>query len=174
MTEEVILVDQDDRQLGVMEKLAAHQAGVLHRAFSVFLFNSKNELLLQQRALDKYHSAGLWTNTCCSHPRPGEDAQNAAQRRLREEMGMSCDLTFVSKFIYKTHFDNGLFEHELDYMYIGQSDILPILNPHEANDFKYLGFEQIENDIKAKPEQYTVWFKLALPKIQQFFNDSGI
>ncbi|WP_118194637.1 isopentenyl-diphosphate Delta-isomerase [Albibacterium indicum] len=168
MTEEVILVDQDDRVLGTMEKLEAHRTGVLHRAFSVFLFNSKNELLLQQRALDKYHSAGLWSNTCCSHPRPGEDSLAAANRRLQEEMGLAADLTFISKLAYKTRFDNGLFEHELDYIYVGKSDALPTINPEEANGFKYLPLQQIKTELKHSPQQYTVWFKLAFPQIEQF------
>lgn len=173
MTEEVILVDQDDRVLGTMEKLEAHQTGVLHRAFSVFLFNSRNELLLQQRALDKYHSAGLWSNTCCSHPRPGEDSMAAAKRRLWEEMGLSADLKFISKLPYKTRFENGLFEHELDYIYIGKTDSLPTINPEEAKDFKYLSFQQIKAELKSRPDQYTVWFKLALPQIEQFCKLTG-
>lgn len=168
MTEEVILVNQDDQPIGTMEKLEAHQKGVLHRAFSVFLFNSNHELLLQQRAFDKYHSAGLWTNTCCSHPRPGEDALTAAHRRLEEEMGMHCPLQFISKFQYKTHFNNGLFEHEIDYIFVGRSDTLPQINTQEVNDFKYLSLQQIKTDITNRPEQYTAWFKLCIPEIEQF------
>src|SRR5690606_20819833 len=144
MTEEVILVDQEDKALGTMEKLEAHQTGVLHRAFSVFLFNSEGELLLQQRAFDKYHSPGLWSNTCCSHPRPGEDTLGAAKRRLHEEMGMECKLHFISKFLYKTRFENGLFEHELDHIFVGTTDSLPTINPQEANDFKFLSLAKIK------------------------------
>lgn len=166
MTEEVILVDQEDKALGTMEKLEAHQTGVLHRAFSVFLFNSAGELLLQQRALDKYHSPGLWSNTCCSHPRPGEDTLGAAKRRLQEEMGMECELRFISKFLYKTRFENGLFEHELDHIFVGTTDSLPKINPQEANDFKFLNLAQIKADVKNNPDQYTVWLKLALPQIE--------
>lgn len=169
MTEEVILVDQDDRPVGTMEKLEAHQKGALHRAFSVFIFNDKNELLLQQRASDKYHSSDLWTNTCCSHPRPDEETLAAAHRRLEEEMGMQCSLRFVSKFQYKSRFDNGLFEHEIDHIFIGQSDDLPQINPQEVRDFKYLTLAQIKADIKNHPDHYTTWFKLCFPEIERFF-----
>jgi len=124
-TEYVILVDTNDNDIGVMEKLQAHQEGKLNRAFSNFIFNDKNELLVQQRALSKYHSAGLWTNTCCSHPRPNETVKDSANRRLYEEMGLSCDLQIKTNFIYNTSFDNGLTEHELDYVLIGHIDQNP-------------------------------------------------
>lgn len=169
MTEEVILVDQDDNPIGTMEKLEAHQKGVLHRAFSVFIFNTKNELLLQQRALDKYHSAGLWSNTCCSHPRPDEAPLQAAKRRLNEEMGINSELTFISKFLYKTRFNNGLFEHELDYIYIGTSDTLPIINTEEVKDFRYAPLQQIKADLQSNPAHYTAWFKLCFSEIEQIF-----
>ena len=128
----VVLVDENDNELGVMKKMLAHEKGVLHRAFSVFIFNSKGELLLQQRANHKYHSAGLWTNTCCSHPRPNETIKDAAHRRLFEEMGMVCDLKIIDNFIYKANFDNGLIEHEFDYIIKGFSDAVPAINKDEV------------------------------------------
>lgn len=163
--EYVILVDEQDNEIGVMEKLQAHQEGMLHRAFSVFVFNDKNELLLQQRALSKYHSAGLWTNTCCSHPRPNETIKDAANRRLFEEMGMSCDLKIKTNFIYKTPFDNGLTEHELDYVLVGYTDRQPIINREEVENFKWLSVLDIKNDIALNPNTYTSWFKIALDSV---------
>ena len=138
--EEVILVDENDIAIGSMEKLEAHQKGILHRAFSVFIFNSNNELLLQRRALTKYHSSGLWTNTCCSHPQPNEDTLAAANRRLKEEMGMQTSLTHKTSFIYKTNFDNGLTEHEFDHVFIGHTDTNPTINPEEVDSYKWISF----------------------------------
>ena len=166
MTKEfVILVDEQDNDIGVMEKLQAHQEGLLHRAFSIFIFNDKNELLLQQRALSKYHSAGLWTNTCCSHPRPNETIKDAANRRLFEEMGMSCDLKIKTNFIYKTPFENGLTEHELDYVLIGSTNQNPIINKEEVASYKWLSVSDIKKDIVSNPNHYTSWFKIALDKV---------
>lgn len=166
MTNEyVILVDEQDNDIGVMEKLQAHQLGVLHRAFSVFIFNDKEQLLLQQRSLTKYHSAGLWTNTCCSHPRPNETIKDAANRRLFEEMGMSCDLKIKTNFIYKTSFENGLTEHELDYVLIGSSNQNPHINHDEVSSYKWLSIAEIKTDIISNPNQYTSWFKIALEKV---------
>jgi isopentenyl-diphosphate delta-isomerase len=145
--EYVILVDEQDNDIGVMEKLLAHQEGLLHRAFSIFIFNEKGELLLQQRALSKYHSAGLWTNTCCSHPRPNETIKDAANRRLFEEMGMSCDLKIISNFIYKTPFENGLTEHELDYVLTGITNQNPHINKDEVENYKWMPIEDIKKDI---------------------------
>lgn len=164
-TEFVVLVDERDVELGVMEKLEAHQKGLLHRAFSVFLFNSQNQLLLQQRALDKYHSPGLWTNTCCSHPRPNETIKDAAGRRLFEEMGISCDLTIKTSFIYKASFDNGLTEHELDYVLVGSYDQDPVINASEANAYGWMSIEELKKAIKAHPGNYTEWFKIAIDNI---------
>ncbi len=161
----VILVDEQDNDIGVMEKLKAHQEGLLHRAFSVFVFNDKDELLLQQRALSKYHSGGLWTNTCCSHPRPNETIKDAANRRLFEEMGMSCDLKIKTNFIYKAHFENGLIEHELDYVLIGSTSQNPNLNKEEVENFKWMSISDIKNDISHNPNLYTAWFKIALEKV---------
>lgn len=166
MEEYVILVDETDKELGVMEKMEAHQKGVLHRAFSVFIFNANGEMLLQQRALSKYHSAGLWTNTCCSHPRPGENIADAALRRLNEEMGLSVPLAMKTSFIYKAAFDNQLTEHELDYIFTGISTTDPQINPEEVNAFKWLSPHQVQEAIKAAPHQFTAWFKIAM---EQFF-----
>lgn len=169
--EHVILVDERDNEIGQMEKLAAHESGDLHRALSVFLFNSKGELLLQQRAWAKYHSPGLWTNTCCSHPRPGESSKDAAIRRLQEEMGMSCEIEKAFDFIYRAEFENGLIEHELDHVFIGSTDELPTINPEEVESWRYVSKESLIADIANNPDNYTVWFKICLPRvIDSFFN----
>lgn len=160
--EQVILVDKNDVPTGQMEKLEAHQKGLLHRAFSVFIFNSKNELLLQQRAKGKYHSAGLWTNTCCSHPRMGENNLDAANRRLDEEMGMTCDLKYAFNFLYKADFEDGLTEHELDHVFIGYSDVQPIINREEVESFRYTSLDSLQEDIKNHPNHYTSWLKICL------------
>lgn len=163
--EQVILVTQHDEPIGTMDKMEAHQKGVLHRAFSVFVFNSKNQLLLQRRALTKYHSAGLWTNTCCSHPRPNEENLSAANRRLKEEMGMETTLSYKTSFIYKTEFDNGLTEHEFDHVFIGNTDVDPKINTEEVDNFKWVSLEELKADIKTNPELYTSWFKIAIEKV---------
>lgn len=162
MNDCVILVDEQDREIGVMEKLQAHQEGKLHRAFSIFIFNDANELLLQQRAFSKYHSGGLWTNSCCSHPTPHETTLEAAHRRLKEEMGMSCDLEIKTSFVYKTPFDNGLTEHEYDYILIGHSNQQPIINSLEVENYKWQSLDAIKADILAHPNLYTSWFKIAI------------
>jgi isopentenyl-diphosphate delta-isomerase len=163
--EQVILVDEFDKPIGSMGKLEVHQKGLLHRAFSVFIFNDKGELLLQRRALSKYHSAGLWTNTCCSHPNPNEETLAAANRRLKEEMGMDTILIHKTSFIYKTPFDNGLTEHEFDHVFIGQSNENPIINPEEVDSFKWLSLEKLKEEIKKDPENFTTWFRIALEKV---------
>ncbi len=163
--EQVILVDEHDKPIGTMGKLEVHQKGLLHRAFSVFIFNDKGELLLQKRALSKYHSAGLWTNTCCSHPRPNEETLAAANRRLKEEMGITCILIHKTSFIYKTPFDNGLTEHEFDHVFIGNYNERPELNKDEAEDYKWMNMEHIKNDVKKNPEEFTSWFKIALERV---------
>lgn len=165
MKEEVILVNENDEELGTMEKLEAHEKGVLHRAFSIFIFNSNNDLLLQRRALSKYHSAGLWTNTCCSHPRPGEDLSKAAERRLLEEMGLTCQLKHCFSFIYNAPFSNGLTEHELDHVYIGFTDSLPKINRNEVDEYKYLSLDELKEKIKDHPEIFTEWFKISINKV---------
>lgn len=166
--EEVVLVDEKDNELGLMEKMEAHQKGLLHRAFSVFVFNSNGELLLQKRAASKYHSGGLWTNTCCSHPRKGETALVAANRRLKEEMGMGCKLEKAFHFIYKSALDNELTEHELDHVFVGFTDDKPVLNSDEAEDFKYISLERLTQEIKTNPDNYTIWLKTCLPQVEQY------
>jgi isopentenyl-diphosphate delta-isomerase len=161
----VILVDSQDQEIGEMNKLECHLKGVLHRAVSILIFNSKGEWLLQQRAQGKYHSPALWTNTSCSHPTPGEDSKSAAERRLREEMGMSVKLEFAFQFQYKAIFDNGLTENELDHVYFGRSDELPTLNKEEAMNFRYESTELLLEKIERNPENYTEWFKIMLPKV---------
>ena len=155
MEEQVILVNEKDEPIGLMGKMEAHEKGLLHRAFSVFIFNSKQEVLLQQRAACKYHSPNLWTNTCCSHPRAGETNQQAGERRLQEEMGLQVPLQEVFSFIYKAPFDNGLTEHEYDHVLIGYSDAQPQINPEEVASWKWLSLEAIKEDILQAPERYT-------------------
>ena len=160
MEEFVVLVDQDDQKLGLMEKQQAHVAGLLHRAFSVFVFNSNGELMIQQRAASKYHSPTLWTNTCCSHPRDNETYEQAAHRRLQEEMGFDCDLEFKFSFIYKAHLDNNLTEHELDHVFIGTFDEEPQLNPDEVMAYRWVDLMDLKKDIEKNPQNYTAWFKI--------------
>ena len=160
MEEQVILVNEKDEPIGLMGKMEAHEKGLLHRAFSVFVFNSKQEVLLQQRAACKYHSPNLWTKTCCSHPRVGETNQQAGERRLQEEMGLQVPLQEVFSFIYKAPFDNGLTEHEYDHVLIGYSDAQPQINPEEVASWKWLSLEAIKEDILQAPERYTAWFKI--------------
>lgn len=165
MEEHVILVDQDDVPMGKMEKLEAHQKGVLHRAFSIFIFNDNNELLIQQRAKNKYHSGGLWTNTCCSHPREGESNLDAAKRRLEEEMGMSCELVYGFNFLYKARFEDGLTEHELDHVFFGKSNKLPVINKTEVEDFRYIKLEDLKKDVEVNAAHYTSWLKICLDRV---------
>jgi isopentenyl-diphosphate Delta-isomerase len=160
MKEFVVLVDQNDQKLGLMEKQQAHVAGLLHRAFSVFIFNSKGELMIQQRAANKYHSPTLWTNTCCSHPREDETYEQAAHRRLQEEMGFDCDLDFKFSFIYKAHLDNNLTEHELDHVFFGTFNEEPNLNPEEVMAYRWVELEDLKKDIETNPQNYTAWFKI--------------
>lgn len=166
MEEQVILVDTKDNQIGVKGKQAAHQSGDLHRAISIFLFNSKGEMLLQKRASTKYHSGGLWTNTCCTHPRDGETTTASAHRRLQEEMGMTSELEYRFSFIYKAHLANGLIEHEFDHVFFGETDATPQLNPEEAEDFKYENIYSIIEDIKQNGNKYTEWFKVCLEQVK--------
>ena len=165
--EQVILVDEKDNPIGLMEKIKAHEEAVLHRAFSVFVINTKGELLLQKRALHKYHSPGLWTNTCCRHQRPGETNVEAGRRRLREEMGMDCELEAAFWFIYKAAFDNGLTEHELDHVLVGYSEESPVINADEVADYKWMPLESIKEDMQARPEEYTEWFKIIFREYYQ-------
>ena len=160
MEEFVVLVDQDDQKLGLMEKQQAHVAGLLHRAFSVFVFNSKGELMIQQRAASKYHSPTLWTNTCCSHPRDNETYKQAAHRRLEEEMGFDCELEYKFNFIYKAHLENDLIEHELDHVFIGTFDEEPKLNPDEVMAYRWVELDDLKKDMEKNPQNYTAWFKI--------------
>tara|TARA_B100002049_G_C16034248_1_gene355944 strand:+ start:184 stop:702 length:519 start_codon:yes stop_codon:yes gene_type:complete len=162
--EKVILVNEKDEQIGLMEKIEAHEKALLHRAFSVFVFNDKNELMIQQRALSKYHSPGLWTNTCCSHQREGESNIEAGKRRLQEEMGFSTDLKDTISFIYKAPFDNGLTEHEFDHILVGYFEGEPNLNPDEVAEWKWMSLEAVEEDMQANPSIYTEWFKIIFDK----------
>ncbi|MEI7504791.1 MAG: isopentenyl-diphosphate Delta-isomerase [Paludibacter sp.] len=156
----VILVDINDIEIGSIAKMEAHEKALLHRAFSVFIFNSEGELLMQQRAKNKYHSAGLWTNTCCSHPFPGEETLAAANRRLHEEMGLKTELKFSFKFLYKAPFENDLTEHEIDHVFIGNTDSIPQLNLEEVSNYKYMKLKEIQEHIDNEPELYTVWFRI--------------
>ena len=165
--EEVILVDKHDVEQGTMEKMEAHKnGGTLHRAFSVFLFNTKGELLLQRRALHKYHSGGLWTNTCCSHPRPGETVREAGHRRLEEEMGMQCKLVELFSFEYKAELDGGMTEWELDHVLLGLSDKEPSINEEEVAEFKYMPLDDIDEDLNKNPQNYTEWFKICFERVK--------
>ena len=171
MTEEqVILVNENDEQIGLMPKMEAHEKGVLHRAFSVFIFNDKNELMLQQRALEKYHSPGLWTNTCCSHQRDGETSLEAGVRRLQEEMGFTTHLKETTSFIYKAPFDNGLTEHELDHILVGSYNDIPEINTDEVASWKWMPLEDVKADIATQPDLYTAWFKIIFDRFYQFLN----
>ncbi|TRO65395.1 isopentenyl-diphosphate Delta-isomerase [Christiangramia sabulilitoris] len=162
--EKVILVNEKDEQIGLMEKIEAHEKALLHRAFSVFVFNDKNELMIQQRALSKYHSPGLWTNTCCSHQREGETNIAAGKRRLQEEMGFTTDLKDTISFIYKAPFDNGLTEHEFDHILVGYFEGTPDLNPDEVAAWKWVDMEDLKKDMKRNPHIYTEWFKIIFDK----------
>jgi isopentenyl-diphosphate delta-isomerase len=167
--EQVILVNEQDHPIGLMEKMEVHEKALLHRAFSVFVFNQQGELLLQQRAFSKYHSAGLWTNTCCSHPRPDEKTADAASRRLLEEMGFTTPLEKIFDFIYTANFDNGLTEHEFDHVFIGfyEGAIQP--NPTEVSSFIYSSLALIDTQLMATPHIYTEWFKIAYPKVKAWW-----
>jgi isopentenyl-diphosphate delta-isomerase len=168
--EQVILVDALDNEMGSMEKMEVHLKGLLHRAFSVFLFNNQGEMLLQKRAADKYHSPGLWTNTCCSHPRPGELVKDAANRRLAEEMGIVADIEHAFHFIYNARLDQGLVEHELDHVYIGTYDGIINANQKEVSDYLYIDLEVLKNKIKRAPDDFTAWFKIAFPKVVAWYD----
>ena len=167
--EKVILVDENDKEIGVEEKIKAHQEGKLHRAFSVFIFNSQGKMLLQKRAQNKYHSAGLWSNACDGHPRPGESTLQAAHRRLKEEIGFDCKLKKIFKFKYKTELENGLIEHEIDHIFLGIYDGKLKPNPKEVETFKWIDLKSLLKDVSFYPEKYTFWFKVALPKVIEFY-----
>lgn len=155
----VILVDKNDRQTGIAVKMEAHHKGLLHRAVSVFVINSRGEWILQRRAFDKYHSNGLWTNTCCTHPHPGETTEEAARRRLKEEMGIECPVTELFTFIYREKLNNELTEHELDHIFFGVTDDIPIINTEEVEEWETVAFSDLHEDISKNPANYTYWFK---------------
>jgi isopentenyl-diphosphate delta-isomerase len=172
--EKVILVDTNDKVIGLMDKMAAHEQALLHRAFSVFVLNDKNEVMLQQRASHKYHSPLLWTNTCCSHQRVGESNIQAGKRRLEEEMGFVTELKELFHFIYKAPFDNGLTEHELDHVMIGYSNDEPKINSEEVENWKWMKSQDIKNDMEIHPEIYTVWFKIIFDKFYHYLESHKI
>ncbi len=170
--EYVILVNKNDKPLGTMEKIEAHEKAVLHRAFSVFIFNSESKLMIQQRAQHKYHSPGLWTNTVCSHPHAGEETLVAAHRRLMEEMGFDCKIKETFTFVYKAYVGQGLKEHEFDHVFMGTCDEKPNPNPDEVADWKYIDLDFVSKDVKEHPTKYTEWFKIALNQVIKRFNKS--
>ena len=173
MTEEkVILVNENDEPRGAMDKQEAHMTGILHRAFSVFIFNTRGEMLLQQRALGKYHSGGLWTNTCCSHPQPEEVTIDAAKRRLKEEMGIEAEIEKIFDFVYKVEFENGLTEHEFDHVYAGEYEGRIEANPAEVKDFCYKDMNAIKESLQSHPQKYTAWFSLAFPGVEKWWKQN--
>ena len=169
--EQVILVNDKDEPIGLMNKMEAHEKAILHRAFSVFILNDNNEVMLQQRAHHKYHSPLLWTNTCCSHQRAGETNIQAGKRRLYEEMGFEVELKELFHFIYKAPFDNGLTEHELDHVMIGYSNIEPVINPEEVASWKWMKIEAIKDDMIQNPAEYTVWFKIIFDEFYHYLEE---
>ena len=174
MESDIILVDTDDNQIGTAEKIQTHKTGLLHRAFSIFVFNSKGELLLQKRAKTKYHTPGLWTNTCCSHPIPGENILENAEQRLKKEMGFECNLQEKFSFIYKAELDQGLTEHEFDHVFIGIFNGQPHPDPEEVEEFAWLSLDRIRENIKDHPEKYTFWFKSILEQHSDYLNNGKI
>ena len=166
--EQVILVDENDNPIGVMGKMEVHRKGLLHRAVSVFIFNSDGKWLIQQRDTRKYHSGGLWSNAACSHPRPGENNCDTAERRLKEEMGLDVRLTEIFHFTYRAEFSDQLTEHELDHIFIGYSDMQPEIDPVEAMDWSYLSSDELLGDIAVSPEKYSIWFRLLTPKVFEY------
>jgi len=169
----VILVDERDTAVGIMEKMEVHQKALLHRAFSVFIFNDKGEMLLQKRAEKKYHSGGLWTNACCSHPQPGEDTMESANKRLREEMGFNTALHKAFTFVYKAPFENGLTEHEYDHVFVGSFNGLIKPNPAEVEDYCYQSLDELKQSLQTHPHHFTAWFKIALPKLEDYLATSA-
>ena len=166
----VILVNKNDKKIGLMPKMEAHKKGALHRAFSVFIFNNKNELMIQKRNINKYHSPGLWTNTCCSHQRKNEKTIDAAHRRLFEEMGIKSELKLFTSFIYKAEFDNGLIEHEFDHVIVGSFVGNPVINQLEVCDWKWEDLDLIKENLKTYPDDYTEWFKIIFLKFYNKYN----
>lgn len=172
MKDKVILVDENDKEVGIGEKLKTHQEGNLHRAFSIFIFDSKGALLLQKRTKTKHHSGGLWANTCCSHPRPGETTRKAAHRRLNEEMGFDCDLKEIFSFTYQVKFENNLFEHEYDHVFIGKYNGEPIPNPEEVCDWKWIEVEELRRNIQENPDAYAYWLRISIDRVISHLNNN--
>lgn len=170
---EVILVDDQDNAIGAMEKMEAHRKALLHRAFSVFIFNGDGQMLLQQRAVTKYHSPGLWTNACCSHPLPGEDTMQAALRRLQEEMGFSTPLQKIFDFVYRTPFDNGLTEYEFDHVFSGTYTGIIVPNPDEVEDYCFKSMQEIKETMEQQPHRYTSWFSIAFPMLEAYLANAA-
>jgi len=169
--DKVILVNEHDDMVGIMDKMEAHKQGLLHRAFSIYIFNNKGEMLLQQRAITKYHSGGLWTNACCSHPMPGEKTIDAAVRRLHEELGFEAPVEKIFDFVYKAEFDNGLTEFEFDHVFAGEYEGQVNSNPDEVNDFCFKEIKEIKDLLQAHPKKFTAWFHLAFPKIEEWWKN---
>lgn len=174
MKDYVVIVDENDCALGQMEKMEAHEKAVLHRAFSIFLFDESGRMLIQQRAWDKYHSAGLWTNACCSHPRPGEATLQAAERRLREELGIQTELEAVFTYLYKASMENGLTEHEYDHIFVGQYAGDFALNAEEVAQVTYVDMNTLAQEIASKPDTFTVWFKALFPQIENYLKTQAV
>lgn len=170
----VVLVDANDNDIGTMEKMEAHEKAVLHRAFSIFLFNTKGEMLIHQRAFSKYHTPGLWTNACCSHPRMGETLQQATSRRLREEMGMEAEIHKIFHFLYKADVGQGLIEHEVDHVFVGATDVLPNINREEVETYAYINLDELRTDIKLHAEKYTAWFKIAFDRVEEYYKNKSL
>jgi isopentenyl-diphosphate Delta-isomerase len=168
MNQQVILVNENDEQVGTIEKIEAHRKALLHRAFSIFIFNNKEEMLLQQRAKNKYHSPGLWTNACCSHPYPFENTENAAIRRLAEELGFTTALQKIFDFTYKSEFDNGLTEFEYDHVFIGEYTGMVIPNTQEVSDCCFMNMREIESGLLSHPKKFTPWFHIAFPMVRDW------
>lgn len=172
--EKVILVDENDNQIGIEYKLQAHKNNKLHRALSIFIFNSKGQVLLQQRLKEKYHSGGLWTNTCCSHPREGEETLEAAHRRLKEEMGFDTDLKEIFSFTYKVDFENELHEHEFDHVFIGKYDENPTPNKEEVEDWSWINLKDLKEDVKKNPDKYTYWLRISMSKLSEYLEKENL
>jgi isopentenyl-diphosphate delta-isomerase len=168
MSDHVILVDENDREIGVADKLQAHRLRQLHRAFSIFIFNEGGKLLLQKRARQKYHSGGLWTNTCCSHPAPGAELLQQARHKLQQEMGFACDLKHVLSFRYTAEVDNGLYENELDHIFVGTYNGEPAINPAEVEAWQWVDWSELKQDIQLHPERYTYWLSLAIERLEEW------
>lgn len=170
MLEKVILINESNQEMGVAEKVHAHKEGLLHRAFSIFLFDFSGRILLQRRALTKYHSGGLWSNTCCGHPRPGERTEEAAHRRLNEEMGIQCALQEAFGVLYRAGLEGGLIEHEFDHVFVGYFNGVPILNTTETDDWAWIEFDSLMRSVTQAPERYSFWLKLLLPRVIEWHN----